>query len=168
MSKILSTFTKVEQSRFEAFQRSTIPPRDTRAWLSQLLSHRYNLPEVRDLENLVAPGQASDITMIVNVLTKIYVQRLIGKARKLAMKSSINNTGEEQNPKPLSIRDLQMALGAHSADDFGFFMQPKSRRTNNLRLSSEVFEQDRSAAMAAQEAYDKYISSTENNMDADE
>jgi len=108
MTRMLSTFTKLEQSRFEAFQRSCLNAATIQKWVATCLNDRFGLlplPQnssnstqsssprnqlsermmrpLRDLVSSVPSGQADDIVMVVSTLAKIYAQRLVSTAHKL-------------------------------------------------------------------------------------
>jgi len=113
MAQMLSTFSKMEQSRFEAFQRSALPQNTVQDWLVACLYRKgpTGHPSVaRDaaasataspshhrlqLDDLVAPGQASDISMVVATVAKIYAQRLVATAKKLQKKRIIATDDED-------------------------------------------------------------------------
>lgn len=93
---MLSTFSKLEQSRFEAFRRSTVPSDAVQEWLAACLSDRYRHSSVDKqqqqqqrsssllLSDLVQTGQADPITSVVATLAKVYAQRLVSTARSIA------------------------------------------------------------------------------------
>jgi hypothetical protein len=108
MAQMLSTFSKLEQSRFEAFQRASFPADAVAKWIAACLSHRFRIvmdpppnhhhyssaaatanntttastctASSRSLSDLVAVGQEGEICMVVSVLAKIYAQRLVQTA----------------------------------------------------------------------------------------
>lgn len=112
MAQMLSTFSKMEQSRFEAFQRSALPQNTVQDWLVACLCRKgptSHSSVARDaaasatshhrlqLDDLVAPGQASDISMVVATVAKIYAQRLVATAKKLQKKRIIATDDEDDN-----------------------------------------------------------------------
>lgn len=152
MMQMLSTFTKLEQSRFEAFKRAALNADAVQRWVASCLANRHNLQQqpqgARKLDDLVAPGQASDITMVVTTLAKIYAQRLVATARKLS-----NN-----NDNPLQPHEIHQAakLRVQQGLDPGFFLQPNA--AINVAMQNSDYEQRRLAAVAAQEEYEKHMS----------
>lgn len=112
MAQMLSTFSKMEQSRFEAFQRCALPQNTVQDWLVACLCRKgpTGHPSVaRDaaasatshhrlqLDDLVAPGQANDISMVVATVAKIYAQRLVATAKKLQKKRIIATDDEDDD-----------------------------------------------------------------------
>lgn len=104
MAKILSTFSKMEQSRFEAFKRVSFPCNAISRYVAHCLAERQqHQRQVHDetnpnakkrfaasnhdgtseprLQDLVVPGQEEEITTVVATLAKAYAQRLCAAAK---------------------------------------------------------------------------------------
>jgi hypothetical protein len=107
MAQVLSTFSRLEQSRFEAFRRATFPRDAIAKYVAHCLIEEQHRPvssgdpmaaaqaslgqqkrtePLREpiLSHVVAPGQAEDITIVVSTLAKAYAQRLVTAARRHA------------------------------------------------------------------------------------
>lgn len=110
MAQVLSTFSRLEQSRFEAFRRAVFPrdaiaryvahclieeqhqplSRGVSAAASSMSKPNSSQPDVKRprrepiLSEVVAPGQAEDIAIVVSTLAKAYAQRLVTAARRHA------------------------------------------------------------------------------------
>lgn len=88
MAQMLSTFSTLEQSRFQAYKRSCFAADAIEAWVAACLQDRYGsvcggapgAPLQRPLCDLVAPGQAQEIGLVVAIAAKIYAQRLVAEA----------------------------------------------------------------------------------------
>jgi hypothetical protein len=178
MAQMLSTFSKLEQSRFEAFRRSTVPADAVHEWLAACLADRYSIsPPIgqggagksRTLADLVQPGQADSISMVVATLAKVYAQRLVSEAQRLAQEdsnSSNNNEGvtadEQQNPlQPQHIRRAWEHRKRQGLDP-GFFLQPnEGLQWSSGGQATEVHDCRRLAALAAQEEYDAHVAKEE-------
>mmetsp|Transcript_5343 Transcript_5343/g.6985 ORF Transcript_5343/g.6985 Transcript_5343/m.6985 type:complete len:262 (+) Transcript_5343:93-878(+) len=167
MAQMLSTFSKLEQSRFEAFQRVSFPVDAVGDWVAACLSNRLKLIDngnnnnKRALEDLVAVGQAGEIRTVVACLAKIYAQRLVQEASRLAANSSKgtdttpqSTTSSSQCLQPSHI--LRAYEGRSSLGlDPGFFMQNPTELPSFVLEPKESFEQRRLAAFEAQEEYDR-------------
>ncbi|CAB9528606.1 expressed unknown protein [Seminavis robusta] len=95
MAKLLSTFSKIEMSRFEAFKRVSFPCDAISDYVAHCLATRQGaLPRPQPvgkflnfdnqqprLEDLVVPGQQEEITTVVATLAKAYAQRLVAAAK---------------------------------------------------------------------------------------
>ena len=104
MAKILSTFSKMEQSRFEAFKRVSFPCNAISRYVAHCLAerqqqarqlHQATNPKstkvfantdntataTPQLQDLVVPGQEEEITTVVATLAKAYAQRLCAAAK---------------------------------------------------------------------------------------
>ena len=163
MAQMLSTFSKVEQSRFEAFQRARFAPHTMGDWVAACLSHRWNLRAARPLPDLCAVGQAPNIVLVVSVLAKLYAQRLVQTAVQLreAANDSANSTPTETTP--LTADWLRRAWDERQRQglDPGFFLQAAEPRTGVTAPQSKLFQQQRLAALEAQEKYDAWIKEQE-------
>jgi hypothetical protein len=115
MAQVMSTFSRLEQSRFEAFRRATFPRDAIAKYVAHCLIEEQHRPISRGvlpgntiqshvgpdgdnnpqpnsrhrhrepvLSEVVAPGQAEDIALIVSILAKAYAQRLVTAARRHA------------------------------------------------------------------------------------
>lgn len=210
MTQVLSTFNRLEQSRFEAFRRSSFRGdvisayvahclatcqerayargEKTRQYLGahglgvsplspqHVLQHcpyvKNGTPLKRSLDDMVAPGQADEITVVVSTLAKAYAQRLVTAARRVAAAEGL----EESQPLQPSHLLKAHHSRVHAGLDPGFFLQ-KPRATAVTESCSAVAaalgivdknELARNAALAAQEEYDKYMESKNEAMDVDE
>ena len=199
MARVLSTLSPSEQSRFEAFRRSSVPADAVRDYLAHLLtlhdeqlsrrclasksllvsdanttsadlgtgmrhlehvmlrrrrphqqSSQHGLEHFRDqercnrpLHDLVQPGEADSIVVVVCALAKAYAQRLVAAAKRVGDVSSSlqqqvnkeqNQKGEDDSMKPSHNRQQQKPLKVHHIQqahdarvkaglDPGFFMQ---------------------------------------------
>lgn len=191
MAQVLSTFDRLEQSRFEAFRRSVFPADAISNYISHSLAvsheratsqHKQQYtqigkrllacansgvtagskqhPQLRPLRDMVAPDQAEEITAVVSTLAKAYAQRLVTSARRVAAYS--------EESEALTV---QHVLQAHRSRtkvglDPGFFLQapvePFSTVENESIVAAALgrvnrVELKRNAALAAEEAYDKYM-----------
>jgi len=167
MAQMLSTFSKVEQSRFEAFQRAKFAPHVISDWVAACLSHRFELTEPRPLADLVAAGrQAPEITLVVSVLAKIYAQRIVQTAVQLRGNSTTSETS------PLTAAQLRQAFHERQRQglDPGFFLQPASERPEAAmtKHQSKAYEQQRLAALEAQDKYDKWVKEQQLQKDNEE
>jgi hypothetical protein len=154
MWQMLSTFSHLEQSRFEAYQRATFSQDAVKAWVAATLSNRYGLAELRPLEDLVSPGQASDIGMIVSALAKIYAQRLVSAAKTI-------QGNESAEPAPLLPEHIRKAWEQRTRQglDPGFFLQSSSGIGGPVVADNHNLR--RLAALAAQEEHDKQEATAE-------
>jgi hypothetical protein len=110
MAQVISTFSRLEQSRFEAFRRATFPRDAIAKYVAHCLIEEQHRPISQGnlsrstilsqtgggggghhhhhrepiLAEVVAPGQAEDIALIVSILAKAYAQRLVTAARRYA------------------------------------------------------------------------------------
>jgi hypothetical protein len=111
MAQVLSTFSRMEQSRFEAFRRATFPRDAIAKYVAHCLIEEQHRPIAQGipttsatttirtskplrepiLSEVVAVGQAEDISIVVATLAKAYAQRLVTAARRHA---SIRNSKE--------------------------------------------------------------------------
>lgn len=146
MSQMLSTFSKVEQSRFEAFRCARFSPSVIENWVAAVLSDRYRLDECRELNDLVLPNQSADIVMVVSTLAKTYAQRLVWEASKL-------NKDVNVPLQPHHIRTAWEDRKRRGLDP-GLFLQPAARSDTPLE-STDNYDMRHMAALAAQEEYDK-------------
>ena len=76
MVKVFSTFSKLEQSRFESFRRVAFSSDAISKYIAQCLIDHH--PEARSrrpsLSEVCAPGQAEEISIVVSTLAKSYAQ----------------------------------------------------------------------------------------------
>ena len=206
MAQVLSTFSRLEQSRFEAFRRATFPRDAIAKYVAHCLIEEQHRPvsqgdpiaaaaesrqqqpqqprtkPLRDpiLKEVVAPGQAEDITIVVSTLAKAYAQRLVTAARRQA---NIRSTAEaaaaaaasnENNsqfstpnkassprkastqPTAITPQDIMKAYEERKAQglDPGFFLQPWEQ-SQSVLVDNDVYQQKRLAALHAQEQWDK-------------
>jgi hypothetical protein len=146
MSQMLSTFSSIEQSRFEAYKRAKLNHPAVEYWVAACLSHHMSLEGPgRRLSDLVTPGSHREITMVVATAAKIYAQRLVAAALKT-----------ERPGAPLSPETLWKVLQERrrNGTDPGFYLQKNESIQLNAPHSRKTYEQRRLAGLAAQEAYD--------------
>ena len=171
---MLSTFSKVEQSRFEAFQRSRLQPAAVSDWLAACVSHSlWNLPHrPRPLAELTAVGQAPDITMVAAVLAKIYAQRIVQTAVQQQQQSSTTSPTNEATKPPLTVSQLRQAWRERQYQglDPGFFLQAADERPDAATTVTpqRAYEQARLAALEAQEQYDAWKKKTETETETEQ
>lgn len=150
MSQVMSTFNRLEQSRFEAFRRAGFPADAVSTFVAHCLidEHGQSGRRAPILSELCAPGQAEEICIVVSTLAKAYAQRLVTAARRLATTTS----NEPITPDQIlaAFRDRQ-AKGL----DPGFFLQAASSTTTRTVLQNESYHRKRLAALKAQDDYDK-------------
>ena len=130
MAQVLSTFSRLEQSRFEAFRRVTFPKDAISKYVAHCLIEEQHRPvsqgvptapdtkttvgskPIREpiLSEVVAPGQAEDITIVVATLAKAYAQRLVTAAKRNAtirhnakVKASISSTPFSSPQAPTNL-----------------------------------------------------------------
>ena len=161
MAQVLSTFSRAEQSRFEAFRRSAFCSDAIRRYVAHCLVAQQDPTLLQDdnnnknhppeLEHLCAPGQAEDITIVVSTLAKAYAQRLVTAARAVA----------EDPSQPIQPKDILKAHRERQAKglDPGFFLQsqqqPSSSTAAWVTRSNPEFSQQRLAALYYQEQYEQ-------------
>lgn len=151
MAQVCSTFSRLEQSQFEAFRRAAFPSDAISKYVAQCLIDEHgceNGPTSRDpvLSELCAPGQGEEICIVVSTLAKAYAQRLMTAANRLA-------TSPDEPTTPEQILQAFHDRQAKGLDP-GFFLQPASSKTKTL-TNDESYERKRLAALHAQEEYDK-------------
>ena len=209
MAQVLSTFSRLEQSRFEAFRKAAFHGDAIAKYVAHCLIHEQHrpvsagntsvdAPDIRTripgassgptdrdgkqkarfrnlrpnphyqrrlvLSELVAPGQAQDITVVVSTLAKEYAQRLVLAARRHTAERLLVNNEEES--EAISPEDLLQAFSDRQARglDPGFFLGGTKTKNataseTSLFLSDPEIHQryslSRSVALAAQDEYDK-------------
>lgn len=202
MAQMLSTFTKLEQSRFEAFKRVTFDQARVQEWIAACLMDRrgggtggmQQMDTVangslnhqrRSLSDLVMPGQASEIGLVVSCLAKIYAQRLVAAAFEYKEKSdekSSSSVGEKgtattdgtdtDNQKKNDNNDNNNSIQPHhilkayeervrTGEDPGFFLQANYGAVQLSQNRLQEHELRRSAALQVQEEYDAYMKEQE-------
>jgi hypothetical protein len=141
MAQVLSTFSRVEQSRFEAFRRSTFASDSIRNYVAHcLVAHQdpsaLDPKKPPELAHLCAPGQAEDITIIVSTVAKVYAQRLVTAARAMIPD---NNTPIQPSHILAALRDRQ-AKGL----DPGFFLpsQPPLAGASTWVARSNTYDKE--------------------------
>jgi hypothetical protein len=167
MAQVLSTFSRLEQSRFEAFRRSTLPGDAIRKYIAHCLvqQRKEHTPASRPapaLSHLCAPGQAEEITIVVSTLAKSYAQRLITAARRAA-----------PDDTPIQPQHILNALEERKAQglDPGFFLQASHSASSGLSSilkRDSNYETKRLAALQAQEDYDKLLQQESNEKKSDD
>jgi hypothetical protein len=212
MTRVLSTLSQMEKSRFEAYRRCTFSAKAIREYVAHmLLEHAEHLKDrtrvsmgllgsdgcgtgvphlersiermktttttstkyyfqrqrkLRPLHDLVQPGSADSIVVIVTALAKAYAQRLVAAARRVS--------GDSHGP--IRVEHIQAAYEARvrGGVDPGFSISRPSRRRAFSTSSSMLWccqgkiasaalgivdrhELLRQAALQAQEDYDAYM-----------
>jgi hypothetical protein len=100
MAQMLSTFSSLEQSRFQAYKRSCFAANAIEAWVAACLEDRYGggvSDPPRPLPDLVATGQAQEIGLVVAMAAKIYAQRLVAEAVAMQEKGKQQEIQAQQN-----------------------------------------------------------------------
>jgi hypothetical protein len=156
MSRMLSTFSNEEHSRFEAHERCSLDARAIREWLAACISHKHSLLQKHTLTDLVMPGQDSDITIVVATLAKIYAQRLVVAA--VQMRDASQATSSLQPTDILRAYHYRRDCGL----DPGFLLAPHGSFSIAVNGQQDSYttndhEQRRLAAFEAQDEYDKYM-----------
>jgi hypothetical protein len=146
MAQVLSTFSRLEQSRFEAFRRATFPSDAISKYVAHCLlqqdpTRRKQAPV---LSHVCAPGQSEEIVIVVNTLAKAYAQRLVTAARRAA-----------PDDTPIQPQHILHAFQERQAQglDPGFFLQP-SEQSTSLQLNNKDYSKKRLAALHLQDEYD--------------
>jgi hypothetical protein len=200
MAQVLSTFHRMEQSRFEAFRRCTFPSDAISQYIAFCLQQHYERTYARttkaqqltdsqgigvsdvvyaralsnppsffeskqqQLSDLCAVGQAEEITAVVSTCAKLYAQRLVTAARRVAM--YVEGIGEDDPLLPHHILQAHAARTKAGVDP-GFFLQSSSGSSNmpvyqdsvGAAALGTIHRSDLLlyAALEAQEEYDKYV-----------
>ena len=175
MAKILSTFSKMEQSRFEAFKRVSFPCNAISRYVAHCLAERQQpLRQAHEssnpnptkvlagptgppqLQDLVVPGHDEEITTVVATLAKAYAQRLCAAA-KAQQKQGGSTTGGEGAEAPLQPEHVLQAFYARKqqGQDPGFFLQPNESITLGTQNDSSKEQMKRVAALSAQDEFDR-------------
>jgi hypothetical protein len=208
MTRVLSTLSQIEKSRFEAYRRCTFSAKAIREYVAHmLLAHAEQLKDRtrvsvgllgsdgcgtgvphlersivrmntaatttaknrqnrRPLHDMVQPGSADSIVVIVTALAKAYAQRLVAAARRVSADSH----------GPILVEHIQAAYEARvrGGVDPGFSITRPSRRRAFKSSSSMLWscqgkiasaalgivdrhELLRLAALQAQDDYDAYM-----------
>ena len=147
MAQVLSTFSRLEQSRFEAFRRATFPSDAISKYVAHCLLQQdpTRRKQVPVLSHVCAPGQSEEIVIVVNTLAKAYAQRLVTAARRAAP--------DDTPIQPQHILDAFQERQAQGLDP-GFFLQP-SEQSTSLQLNNKEHSKKRLAALHLQDEYDK-------------
>jgi hypothetical protein len=110
----------------------------------------YRAPHYHDLDDLVQPGQADTICMVVSTLAKIYAQRLVTTACSIAKKQQqqqqanfLGSKGVYGNMDPIEPLQPQHIAAAYRLRqqqglDPGFFLPPVWNSHDNNRNSSSA------------------------------
>mmetsp|Transcript_13005 Transcript_13005/g.30798 ORF Transcript_13005/g.30798 Transcript_13005/m.30798 type:complete len:241 (+) Transcript_13005:126-848(+) len=148
MAQFLSTFNRLEQSRFEAFRRSTFSSNAISKYIAQILIEGVDDGIEREpvLSHLCTVGQASEITMVVSTLAKAYAQRLMHEARSFA------ETTEAVLP-----RHILLAMDERNSQgtEHDFFLQNAAPTSAGASLCNKTYSARRLAAIRLQELYDE-------------
>jgi hypothetical protein len=147
MAQVLSTFSRLEQSRFEAFRRATFPSDAIGKYVAHCLLQQdpTRLKQAPVLSHVCAPGTSEEIVIVVNTLAKAYAQRLVTAARRAA-----------PDDTPIQPQHILHAFQERQTQglDPGFFLQPSEQRTC-LQLNNKEYSKKRLAALHLQDEYDK-------------
>ena len=142
LSQVLSTFSAVEQDRFNAFRRNTFARDVVSSFVtsslvnasrhvqthrkielgmtsSQSASPTVDAQHLKYLSDCVAPGTSVQIIFTVRTVAKIYAQRLLQSARNLATE---RNHGHDVALLPEHILEAYQQRVRNGVDP-GFFMQ---------------------------------------------
>ena len=143
MAQMLSTFSNIEQSRFQAFQRASFNQTCIEEFIGSCLG--------QPLEELCGDQQAAEISMVVSIAAKIYAQRLLSEA--VQHKSNGSDTVTVANILQ-AFQDRQ-----RRGVDPGFFMQPPSESStynwNADCTSRQHYDQRRLVVEQLQEEADE-------------
>jgi hypothetical protein len=164
MAQVLSTFSRLEQSRFEAFRRATFCGDAIAKYVAHCLIEQH--PDAKGrapvLSEVCAEGQAEEITVVVSTLAKAYAQRLVTAARRLVDGTNQSTIDPQHIIKAYEERRAQGL-------DPGFFLQPaESSSATSIVLKHESHDKRRLAALHAQEEYDKEHGSDDKHDDDDD
>jgi hypothetical protein len=158
MAQVCSTFSRIEQSRFEAFRRAAFPGDAISKYVAQCLIDEHGETKRSPiLSEVVAPGQAEEICIVVSTLAKAYAQRLVTAARTLA--GSPNEAIEPEHI--LQVFQERQSRG----QDPGFFLQAAGSKTV---LKDDNYRRKRLAALKAQDDHDKLYPPVPNKENADD
>lgn len=156
MAQVCSTFSRLEQSRFEAFRRATFPTDAISKYVAHCLIQEHGggievggTPRRPVLSEICAPDQADEIAVVVSTLAKTYAQRLVTAAGRLAKSPN----------QPISPEQILQVLHERQANgqDPGFFLQPAVSATRSVSLlQDDTYQRKRLAALHAQEEFDKF------------
>ncbi|CAJ1928000.1 unnamed protein product [Cylindrotheca closterium] len=148
MAQFLSTFNRLEQSRFEAFRRSTFSSDAISKYVAQILIEGLNDGIERNpvLSHLCSVGQASEITMVVSTLAKAYAQRLMQDSRSFA--------GIKEVVLP---RYMLLAMDERNSQgtEIDFFLQNAATSSSGSSLCNRNYSSRRLAAIRLQELYEE-------------
>jgi hypothetical protein len=177
MSQILSTFSSVEHSRWEAYRRVVFPGDAVERYVALALREhmirrhgQHPPPTINStttkplqLRDLVVPQQAHEIGLVVSTLAKAYAQRLVTAA--IAERNKSSNSNEPLAPEHiLKAHETRQAQGL----DPGFFLQAQNDYqmvTAQPATTTGLGDIQRLAALAAQEEYDLQQKNNDNNQD---
>ena len=171
MAQACSTFSRIEQSRFESFRRAAFPADAVSKYVAQcLIDEHYGettttisttrRPPI--LSELVAPGHAEEICLVVSTLAKAYAQRLVTAARSLAAaaaSSSNNNNNDDEAVEPKHIMKAFQQRQGRGQDPGFFFMQASAAADTNKTVlhDDETYQRKRLAALKAQDDHDMLL-----------
>jgi hypothetical protein len=170
MAQACSTFSRIEQSRFESFRRAAFPADAVSKYVAQcLIDEHYGetattisttrRPPI--LSELVAPGHAEEICLVVSTLAKAYAQRLVTAARSLAAAASVsnNNNNDDEAIEPKHIMKAFQQRQGRGQDPGFFFMQPSAAADTikTVLHDDETYQRKRLAALKAQDDHDMLL-----------
>ena len=171
MAQACSTFSRIEQSRFESFRRAAFPADAVSTYVAQcLIDEHYGerattisscrRPPI--LSELVAPGHAEEICIVVSTLAKAYAQRLVTAARNLAAAATSSSNNTSNNNEPIEPKHIMKAFQQRQGrgQDPGFFlMQAASGAVPHKTVlqDDEIYQRKRLAALKAQDDHDKLL-----------
>ena len=161
LTRLWSTLTPQEQSRWTAFQQSVLSTTAVQDWLAACLSLRYNHDDNNStaLADYCVPGQEQDIGMVVATLAKIYAQRLVATAVKLRDDNNKYTTEASATVvTPLEPLDIQRAWHYQQKHGLapGFFLASSSNTTTSCRHNPQAETDLRMAALQAEQEFDAW------------
>mmetsp|Transcript_10767 Transcript_10767/g.16001 ORF Transcript_10767/g.16001 Transcript_10767/m.16001 type:complete len:258 (-) Transcript_10767:51-824(-) len=181
-----------EQSRFEAYRRCSFPnsvmTKCVALSLAKIIQRRskmapaskaesFSLPDIvldaiakpkenhdwnQILQCLVNPKSSNEIVIIVSTLAKLYAQRVVHAACQVAERENKStSSGGGVNLRPHHLREARNMQLSTSV----FFLGPQEQSPfvrNDSAVMVDKCKQKADAALAAQETYDEYHSTSEN------
>ncbi|KAG7372005.1 hTAFII28-like domain containing protein [Nitzschia inconspicua] len=165
MAQVLSTFSRLEQSRFEAFRRATFPRDAIAKFVAHCLIEEQHRPVSKGLppattksnsvqpddnkplrepilSEVVAPGQAEDITIVVSTLAKAYAQRLVTAARRHAAAriSAEANAEETAGAGPTNLFSTPNKYNEHGVVSIGKGSRPRPTQSSSAILPEDLMK----------------------------
>lgn len=175
MTQVLRTLNRTETSRFEAYRRATFSSTSISDFLAHLLTQAQEQKTNRNLNHHQnhhnrksgfptklhdIVDQAEEITLVTSTLAKVYAQRLVTAARRVATAQGCSDTAPLLPQHVMEAHHARQQAGI----DPGFFMTRPARSMGASPWTAAAlgvvdrFQQSRAAALQAQEDYDNYSS----------